>query len=202
MESQRKYEIGEKGRCQSEGEGEGHVCVEDEGKETERENGREGRIHPAMDCSIIPPPLSSPPPSFYCTLTSPYFIFTPSSISLPFVLFPPLRQTAFLSLYSKLLSVFYLIICLIPLSTPPPSIYPLSLPPSPHLSFTPLPLFFFRLLTPSSCCCMYCLISQYVINYSFPLTVEDYVHRIGRTGRGGATGISHTFFTDFDKVRK
>ena len=41
---------------------------------------------------------------------------------------------------------------------------------------------------------------QYVINYSFPLTVEDYVHRIGRTGRGGATGISHTFFTDFDKV--
>lgn len=40
---------------------------------------------------------------------------------------------------------------------------------------------------------------QYVINYSFPLTVEDYVHRIGRTGRGGASGISHTFFTDFDK---
>lgn len=41
---------------------------------------------------------------------------------------------------------------------------------------------------------------EYVINYSFPLTVEDYVHRIGRTGRGGATGISHTFFTDFDKA--
>jgi ATP-dependent RNA helicase DBP3 len=40
---------------------------------------------------------------------------------------------------------------------------------------------------------------QYVLNYSFPLTVEDYVHRIGRTGRGGASGISHTFFTDFDK---
>lgn len=40
---------------------------------------------------------------------------------------------------------------------------------------------------------------EYVINYSFPLTVEDYVHRIGRTGRGGNTGISHTFFTDFDK---
>ena len=38
-----------------------------------------------------------------------------------------------------------------------------------------------------------------MINYSFPLTVEDYVHRIGRTGRGGATGVSHTFFTDFDK---
>jgi ATP-dependent RNA helicase DBP3 len=40
---------------------------------------------------------------------------------------------------------------------------------------------------------------EYVLNYSFPLTVEDYVHRIGRTGRGGATGTSHTFFTDFDK---
>jgi len=39
----------------------------------------------------------------------------------------------------------------------------------------------------------------YVINYSFPLTVEDYVHRIGRTGRAGATGISHTFFTRRDK---
>jgi ATP-dependent RNA helicase DBP3 len=23
---------------------------------------------------------------------------------------------------------------------------------------------------------------EYVLNYSFPLTVEDYVHRIGRTG--------------------
>lgn len=40
---------------------------------------------------------------------------------------------------------------------------------------------------------------EYVINYSFPLTIEDYVHRIGRTGRGGATGISHTFFTQLDK---
>ena len=38
-----------------------------------------------------------------------------------------------------------------------------------------------------------------VINYSFPLTVEDYVHRIGRTGRGGATSVSHTFFTKNDK---
>jgi len=38
-----------------------------------------------------------------------------------------------------------------------------------------------------------------VLNYSFPLSVEDYVHRIGRTGRGGASGISHTFFTDDDK---
>ena len=40
-----------------------------------------------------------------------------------------------------------------------------------------------------------------VINCSFPLTIEDYIHRIGRTGRAGKTGISHTFFTTFDKAR-
>ncbi|KAG1777278.1 P-loop containing nucleoside triphosphate hydrolase protein [Suillus placidus] len=34
-----------------------------------------------------------------------------------------------------------------------------------------------------------------VINYTFPLTVEDYIHRIGRTGRGGRSGKSITFFT-------
>jgi len=34
-----------------------------------------------------------------------------------------------------------------------------------------------------------------VINYSFPLTIEDYIHRIGRTGRGGKSGKSVTFFT-------
>mmetsp|Transcript_21877 Transcript_21877/g.45681 ORF Transcript_21877/g.45681 Transcript_21877/m.45681 type:complete len:585 (-) Transcript_21877:21-1775(-) len=38
-----------------------------------------------------------------------------------------------------------------------------------------------------------------VINYTFPLTIEDYVHRIGRTGRAGKTGISHTFFQPTDK---
>jgi len=41
---------------------------------------------------------------------------------------------------------------------------------------------------------------EYVINYTFPLTIEDYVHRIGRTGRAGATGIAHTFFQKFDKA--
>ncbi|KAJ3000378.1 RNA-dependent ATPase [Globomyces sp. JEL0801] len=40
---------------------------------------------------------------------------------------------------------------------------------------------------------------EYVINVTFPLTVEDYCHRIGRTGRAGNTGISHTFFTIHDK---
>ncbi|KAG6543057.1 hypothetical protein Mapa_015553 [Marchantia paleacea] len=35
-----------------------------------------------------------------------------------------------------------------------------------------------------------------VINYDFPTKFEDYIHRIGRTGRGGATGIAYTFFDD------
>ncbi|KAJ7226123.1 P-loop containing nucleoside triphosphate hydrolase protein [Mycena pura] len=34
-----------------------------------------------------------------------------------------------------------------------------------------------------------------VINYTFPLTIEDYIHRIGRTGRAGKSGKSITFFT-------
>lgn len=33
----------------------------------------------------------------------------------------------------------------------------------------------------------------HVINFDTPQTYEDYVHRIGRTGRGGATGRAHTF---------
>lgn len=41
---------------------------------------------------------------------------------------------------------------------------------------------------------------EYVINVTFPLTVEDYCHRIGRTGRAGTTGISHTLFTVHDKA--
>ncbi|TFK76632.1 DEAD-domain-containing protein [Pluteus cervinus] len=40
-----------------------------------------------------------------------------------------------------------------------------------------------------------------VINYTFPLTIEDYIHRIGRTGRGGKTGKSITFFTGDDHER-
>ncbi|KAF4471150.1 ATP-dependent RNA helicase DBP3 [Fusarium albosuccineum] len=39
-----------------------------------------------------------------------------------------------------------------------------------------------------------------VINVTFPLTIEDYVHRIGRTGRAGKTGEAVTFFTIQDKA--
>ena len=38
-----------------------------------------------------------------------------------------------------------------------------------------------------------------VINVTFPLTAEDYVHRIGRTGRAGQDGKAITFFTDAEK---
>merc|ERR1712130_686231 len=41
---------------------------------------------------------------------------------------------------------------------------------------------------------------KYVINYDFPNQIEDYIHRVGRTGRAGATGSSYTFFTQ-DKFR-
>jgi superfamily II DNA/RNA helicase len=34
-----------------------------------------------------------------------------------------------------------------------------------------------------------------VVNYDFPQQVEDYVHRIGRTGRGNKQGTAFTFFT-------
>mmetsp|Transcript_15288 Transcript_15288/g.32861 ORF Transcript_15288/g.32861 Transcript_15288/m.32861 type:complete len:92 (+) Transcript_15288:152-427(+) len=34
-----------------------------------------------------------------------------------------------------------------------------------------------------------------VVNFDFPQGVEDYIHRIGRTGRAGAKGSATTFFT-------
>merc|ERR1712050_793658 len=41
---------------------------------------------------------------------------------------------------------------------------------------------------------------KYVINYEFPTQIEDYIHRVGRTGRAGALGSSYTFFTS-DKAK-
>ena len=37
---------------------------------------------------------------------------------------------------------------------------------------------------------------KYVINYDFPNSVENYVHRIGRTARANATGTAYTFLTE------
>jgi len=36
---------------------------------------------------------------------------------------------------------------------------------------------------------------RFVINFDYPNSSEDYVHRIGRTGRATSTGTAYTFFT-------
>ncbi len=42
---------------------------------------------------------------------------------------------------------------------------------------------------------------SHVINYHLPMDPEDYVHRIGRTGRAGATGISISFASEDDSFQ-
>lgn len=39
-----------------------------------------------------------------------------------------------------------------------------------------------------------------VINYDMTKTIEDYTHRIGRTGRAGKTGIAVSFVTKDDSA--
>lgn len=36
---------------------------------------------------------------------------------------------------------------------------------------------------------------KFVINFDYPNNSEDYVHRIGRTGRSNNTGTAYTLFT-------
>ncbi len=36
---------------------------------------------------------------------------------------------------------------------------------------------------------------KFVINFDYPHCSEDYIHRIGRTGRSQRTGTAYTFFT-------
>ena len=36
---------------------------------------------------------------------------------------------------------------------------------------------------------------KFVINFDYPNSSEDYVHRIGRTARANNTGTAYTFFT-------
>ncbi len=42
---------------------------------------------------------------------------------------------------------------------------------------------------------------SYVINYNLPIDPEDYVHRIGRTGRAGASGVSVSFADETDSMQ-
>ena len=39
---------------------------------------------------------------------------------------------------------------------------------------------------------------SHVFNYDAPWHPDDYVHRIGRTGRAGASGVAYTFVTEAD----
>ncbi len=40
---------------------------------------------------------------------------------------------------------------------------------------------------------------SHVINYDLPMASEDFVHRVGRTGRAGARGVASTFGTSADR---
>ena len=39
----------------------------------------------------------------------------------------------------------------------------------------------------------------HVINFDLPSDIDDYVHRIGRTGRAGKKGLATAFFSDKDQ---
>ena len=58
-----------------------------------------------------------------------------------------------------------------------------SLPPSMYVRLQTVFILITNLCIPATC-----VLLQAVFNYAFPLTTEDYVHRIGRTGRAGKTG--------------
>lgn len=39
---------------------------------------------------------------------------------------------------------------------------------------------------------------KYVVNWNVPKTSEDYIHRVGRTGRNNKRGTAITLMTQFD----
>jgi superfamily II DNA/RNA helicase len=42
---------------------------------------------------------------------------------------------------------------------------------------------------------------SHVINFDLPTVAEDYIHRIGRTGRNGATGTAISLVGPLDRVK-
>lgn len=42
---------------------------------------------------------------------------------------------------------------------------------------------------------------KFVINYDYPNNSEDYIHRIGRTGRKDRTGTAYTLFTPSNSAK-
>merc|ERR1712140_53043 len=42
---------------------------------------------------------------------------------------------------------------------------------------------------------------KFVINYDYPNNSEDYIHRIGRTGRKDRTGTAYTLFTPTNSAK-
>ena len=58
-------------------------------------------------------------------------------------------------------------------------------------------LFFFvyNYLSIEVCCVLDISDVRYVINFDYPGSSEDYVHRIGRTARSDNSGTAYTFFT-------
>ncbi|MNE80970.1 ATP-dependent RNA helicase RhlE [compost metagenome] len=41
---------------------------------------------------------------------------------------------------------------------------------------------------------------EYVINFEIPEVAETYVHRIGRTGRAGSSGVAYTMCSSEEKA--
>jgi len=66
-------------------------------------------------------------------------------------------------------------------------------------SFSPkkLPPLTLVLMLPSIYCHTCSAVSM-VINYDMAKNIEDYTHRIGRTGRAGLSGVAVTFLTEED----
>lgn len=58
--------------------------------------------------------------------------------------------------------------------------------------------FFFCLYTVLCCTNWKKIVYRHIFNFDFPRNIEEYVHRVGRTGRAGKRGESISLFTRSD----